>query len=82
MSSTYCGVLSSLAVKCSLLPCGPFAQRSSAVFCAECVFVDYAGSGTLTARFSAVQYVGALFQRAPKAITKVAGTAMTASVFS
>lgn len=41
------------------------------------VSFDFAGSATLTARFTAYQYVGALFTRRPEAIGKIAGTGFT-----
>ena len=43
---------------------------------------DVAGSGTLTAKVAAYQYVSALFTRRPEAIGKVSGTGLIAPVFA
>jgi hypothetical protein len=36
------------------------------------------GSGSLTVRFSAFQFVGTMFSRRPKAISRISGTGMVA----
>ena len=46
------------------------------------VFLDVTGSGTLTARFVAYQYVAGLFTRRPEAIDKVSGTGFAGVSFA
>jgi hypothetical protein len=46
------------------------------------VVLDIAGSNTLTARFTARQYIAGLFTRRPEAVNKVSGTGFAGVVFA
>jgi hypothetical protein len=44
--------------------------------------LDVAGSNTLTARFTAYQYLAGLFERRPEAINKISGTGFATVTFT